>query len=112
MCILTVIRAPMIGDKMKIIVKGYFHLEKAMGGNRTLEVEKTEISTLRDLLDYLTQRFGKEFSDLVLDQESHEVAGHLKLLVNGRNYQFRPEGLDSLLNDGDEIAIFPPLAGG
>lgn len=97
---------------MKLIVKGYFHLEKAMGGNRTLEMEKTEISTLRDLLDHLTQRFGREFSDLVLDPETHELANHLKLLVNGRNYQLQPEGLDSLLKDGDEIAIFPPIAGG
>ena len=96
---------------MKITVKGYFHLQNAMEGKSPLEVE-TERATLRHLLDDLSERFGKDFSDLIFDPQTKDFAGHLMLLVNGRNYLSMPDRLDTELKDGDEVAIFPPIAGG
>ena len=97
---------------MKLLVKAYFHLEKAMGGLRTLEVEEAGISTIRDLLAHLSQRFGKDLTDLILDPKTRELASHIILLVNGQNVLFLSDGLDSPLKDGDEITFFPPVAGG
>ena len=96
---------------MKIIVKGYFNLQKAMDGKSQIEVEKAT-ATIRELLGYLSDRFGKDLTELIYDSGTEEPASHIILLVNGRNYLSMPDRLDTKLKDGDEIALFPPLAGG
>jgi MoaD family protein len=96
---------------MKITVKAYFSLLKAVGGESPLEVEKPA-ATLRELLHDLSMRFGREFAESVYDSEKGEAAGHVLLMVNGRNYLSIPERLEAPLKDGDEVALFPPLAGG
>ncbi len=96
---------------MKIIVKGYFHLQKAMQSKPLVEVEK-EAATIRDVLGDLSIRFGRELTELIFHPEAEEPASHIIVLVNGRNYLSMPDGLDTQLKDGDEMALFPPLAGG
>ena len=96
---------------MKVKVKGFFHLKDALGGRTPLELDE-EIGTIRELLDYLSARFGKDLESLIFDPETKAFAGHLILLVNGRNYLSLPDRLDSRLEEGDEVALFPPLAGG
>jgi len=96
---------------MKILVKGHFNLKKAMGDKTAIEVEK-ESASIKDILDYLSDRFGKDLTELIFDPDTEEFAGHIILLVNGLNYLSMPNLLDTKLNDGDEIALFPPIAGG
>ena len=96
---------------MKITVKGYFSLLKAIGGTSPIEVERPA-ATLREVLDELSRRFGAEFADSVYDYQKGEAAGHVLLMLNGRNYLSMPEGLETPLKEGDEISLFPPLAGG
>jgi len=96
---------------VKIIVKGYFNLQKAMENKSLVEVEKAA-ATIREVLDDLSQRFGKEFIETICDSDTRQPAGHIMLLVNGRNYLTLPGKLDTELKDGDEIALFPPIAGG
>lgn len=96
---------------MKFVVKAYFSLEKATGGKSPVEIEKAS-STLGELLEELAGRFGGEFTEAVYDSERRAPAMHIMLLVNGRNYLSLPERLETPLKDGDEIALFPPLAGG
>jgi len=96
---------------MKISVKGYFNLQKAMDGNSQIVVEKAT-ATLKEVLDDLSDRFGKDLTELIYDPGTGEPASHIILLVNGRNYLSMPERLETELKDGDEIALFPPLAGG
>lgn len=36
----------------------------------------------------------------------------MALIINGRSYRNLPDQLETELQDGDEVAIFPPMAGG
>jgi molybdopterin converting factor small subunit len=37
---------------------------------------------------------------------------HVPVLVNGRHCTHLPDGLDTELRDGDQVDLFPPIAGG
>ena len=66
-------------------------------------------STLTDVDRELRKRYGDEMAR-VLGQADHPLEG-VVVLVNGVNVP--REQLSTVnLNDGDEIAIFPPISGG
>ena len=96
---------------MKIKVKGYLTFKKAIGDTLVLELD-VENATVRGVLESLSDRYGREFTDLIFDPNTKEVSTHIRVLVNGRHYNFLPKGLDTELQEGDEIALFPPVAGG
>jgi MoaD family protein len=96
---------------MKIKVKAYFILRKAMDNKAVLEIEMKNAS-LRDVLKVLSDRFGEGFSGLIFDPKTNKVKNHISILVNGRHYMFLPKGLATELKEGDEVALFPQIAGG
>ena len=96
---------------MKIRVKGFLTLRKAMGNRFTLVVDLGK-PTIRGCLKELSNIFGEDFQDLMFDPNTRDVRDHNLVLVNGRHCRNFPGGLDSQLNEGDEVALFPPVAGG
>ena len=96
---------------MKIKIKGYFSFKKVL---RNLGVTEIEISggTLRGLLDVLSSMYGEGFTDLIYDSRTKSVRRDIRILLNGRHIVHLPKGLDTELNEGDEIGLFPPVAGG
>ena len=82
-----------------------------MRNHTKIELEVENIN-LRELLDRLCEEFGGDLKNQVFDLETHEVSNMLKVLVNGRHYSTLVDKLETLLQDGDEIALFPPVAGG
>ena len=75
----------------------------------TIEIENM---TLVQLLEMLSRELGENFIKLVFDNKTGEISQHVSVLVNGRHYTHLPEGLDTALQDSDEVAMFPPIAGG
>ena len=96
---------------MKIKVKGYLTLKNAIDDKAAVEVEAEKV-TLRDLLADLANTSGARFRELIFDPKTKELSGHVRVLVNGRHHKYLSKGLDSELKDGDEVALFPPMAGG
>ena len=96
---------------MKIVVKSFLTLRKAMGGQPSLEIEAEEL-TIRQLLEKLCNRFGENLRNMIFDPEAQGEGQNIKILINGRHYRHMPEGLDNELKDGDEVCIFPLMAGG
>ena len=96
---------------MKIRVKGYFNFKKVF---RNLGVSEIEISggTLSGLFDVLSDRFGEEFTDLSYDPRTKRVRGDIRILLNGRHIVHLPKGLETELKEGDDVTLFPPVAGG
>lgn len=63
------------------------------------------------VLKTLAQRYGKNFVEYVYDANDGEVKGFLQFLINGRSASTL-DGLDTKLEDGDVLAIVPPVGGG
>ena len=61
------------------------------------------------LLELLSQRYGPAFRKAVFDGDALHT--ELILLVNGRNVRTTGE-LATPLADGDEVSVFPMVAGG
>jgi molybdopterin converting factor small subunit len=58
-------------------------------------------STLRNLAGWLMERYGLS------------VPGpHVMAILNGRGWGQHPLKLDTPLEDGDAVSLFPPIAGG
>ena len=95
---------------MRIQVKGYLTYRDLVG-TRYVEIS-AQSATLLDCLQVLADEIGEEFRAQVLDLESRGVQNHVALLLNGQHYRHLPEGLDTPVQEGDQLAIFPPIAGG
>jgi MoaD family protein len=67
-------------------------------------------STLRGLLEVLCKRYGPGFRKWVLTPEG-ELCDIAIVLVNGKDVR-DGKWLETPLSQGDDICIFPPVAGG
>ncbi len=92
---------------MKITVKAFATFREVM--DMQIELEFSAGATVRTLLTELTGRYkglGK-----VMFAAPDTLRDFVNILKNGRNIYFIA-GLDTPLNEGDMIALFPPAAGG
>ena len=86
-------------------------MRQVTGNCASFEVDFDSIS-IRDLLVELASRFGQDFKKMVFEGNTVNVGPNIRILVNGRHYGTLPRKLDTILVRGDEIGLFPPIAGG
>ena len=95
-----------------ITVKIHTILEiKKIIGQRETEVSLPRESTLRTLLAAMIETWGEALENQLFDPNTSELFGHIRLMVNGRDIGFLNK-LETILRDGDEILILPPVGGG
>jgi len=92
---------------MKITVKAFATFREVMDMQLELEVPKG--TTVRTLLSDLTARYEGLYE--LMFAEPDMLRDFVNILKNGRNIHFIA-GLDTSLDEGDLIALFPPAAGG
>lgn len=82
-----------------------------LAGDRhiSVDVDPDAGATVGDALDALLAAHPP-LADRVLDDEC-DLRDHINVLRNGENV-FTDEGLETVLDTGDELALFPPVSGG
>jgi MoaD family protein len=96
---------------MKITIRSFLTMRDVLGGQSALELEVGSI-TLIELLHKLSDMFGEPFSQMVFDKTGKDLNQHIRILINGRHYSHIPQKLNTLLQESDEISLFPPIMGG
>ena len=92
---------------MKIKVKFFATFRELFGGN-SVELEFDEGTVMQNLLDFLCdspERWHEMF------EKQSVLKTYVKVLKDGRNIQFL-DGMNTRLEEGNVISIFPPVGGG
>jgi molybdopterin synthase sulfur carrier subunit len=96
---------------MRVSVRFFTSLREMIGKREeTLEFSDGERVTVGAVLKRLAELYGKGFVEYVYDVNG-EVKGFLQFLINGRSASTL-NGLETMLKDGDVLAIIPPVGGG
>jgi MoaD family protein len=77
----------------------------------TLKFPEGSKVTVDTVLKTLAQRYGKSFVEYLYDEKTDDVKGFLQFLVNGKSATTL-SGMQTKLEDGDVLAILPPVGGG
>ncbi|NPA40082.1 MAG: MoaD/ThiS family protein [Thermodesulfobacteria bacterium] len=94
---------------MKVKVKLFTLLRLEFGVSEVeLEFEKEPVS-LKEVLHELSKRFGEKFLSKLVENENLKVG--TIILKNGKNV-LELDGINTLVQDGDELSLFPPGGGG
>jgi len=89
--------------KFYSLLKDVTKLEKI-----SLSIEKS--LTIKDILERLIEKFGKDFEDLIYQKEG-ELNKYLLVVLNEKDIR-SVNGLATNVQDGDKIAFIPAIAGG
>jgi MoaD family protein len=74
------------------------------------QIDYSNVNTLGDVIKLFMNEYGKKIRKSFVDPHGN-LETHVVILVNGRNHMFLEE-MNTMLKDGDEIVISPPLVGG
>ena len=86
-----------------------FTILRELIGKREEEVFVQDGASIREVLNLLSGRYGKEFSDYLFDGE--RLKEHVQILINGTN-MMTLDGFETRLKDNSTLAVIPPVEGG
>ena len=92
---------------MRIMILAFANFREILGKERELQLD--ESATVKDLLEELAVA-RPAFRDAAFD-DTGALRDYVLLMVNKKRID-PAQDLSRLLQEGDELAIFPPLAGG
>ena len=95
---------------MRVKVK-FFASIREITGKKEEDVEVPDNTTVEELIEILSSKYGREFSDYVYDERTGKPRDHLQFLIDGRSASTL-QGLKTRLRDGCNFAIIPPVGGG
>ncbi len=82
---------------------------RQVAGTKETDIEVAPGETVGDLLKRLVERYPKLKGRLF--DEAGELQKSIHVFIRGRDIRLK-EGLDTVIEEGDELALFPPVAGG
>jgi molybdopterin converting factor small subunit len=94
-----------------IKVKGYLTYRDVLGRREFEQPDDVPVIFL-DFIRELAAKIGGEYGRALFDIELGTVGKSVAIMLNGVHYNHLPDRVNTVLKDQDEVAIFPPAAGG
>jgi sulfur-carrier protein len=79
-------------------------------GGKTIQVDRAGNGTLMELLRSIVEQYPLMQQKLFDDEDN--LRAYIRIFVNGSDFTFLANGLESVLQPGDQVDIFPPIGGG
>ena len=96
---------------MKVKVEYLGHIRNIIGSGREEEVEIEEEASIADLLMVLSEKYGQPFKKAVYEKRGTDVKSNYIITVNGYLLN-QLSGIETKLQNGDEITLLPIVSGG
>ena len=96
---------------MIIKVKGYLTYRDVIGGRESEQPDDIPVTFL-DFIRKLATEIPGEHGRALFDEEAGKVGRSVAIMLNGVHCNHLPDKVHTVLKDRDEIAVFPPAAGG
>lgn len=96
---------------MIIKVKGYLTYRDIIGQREIEKLDNVPVTFL-DFICELATEIGCEHGRALFDKEADTIGQSVAIMLNGIHYNHLPDRANTVLKDQDEIAVFPPGAGG
>lgn len=93
---------------VKVRLLGVF---RGLSGRGKLPVELEKPTVVREVIQKLVQSFPPEFDRVLIDPELNDPRPNALILVNGKEVGVL-EGLETEVEEGDEIVLIPVSHGG
>jgi len=84
---------------------------KKIFGQGLFEVSLADGSTVGNFLEQITNTWGDELASRLFAPDRSRLLPYIMLMVNGRSIGLL-KNMETVLQDGDEITILPPVGGG
>lgn len=91
-----------------MVIKVYATLRMKIGQSK-IEVKAGPGDKVRDAIREVLERYPVLAPDVMSNDD--ELVNHVHIFLNGRNVRLL-DGLDSVIQDGQRIDMFPPVGGG
>lgn len=95
---------------MKIKVR-YFTTLRELAGTEEEELEMEDRGILAKLIKKVSSKYGEEAFEYLHDKSTGKIDPSIKILVNGVDVRHL-QGIETKLEDGDVVAVIPPIGGG
>jgi molybdopterin synthase sulfur carrier subunit len=92
---------------MELELRFFATFREAVGQKTLREEYDSEAITVGEL----ARQLETEYPDIELFEEDDTLRGFITVMKNGREITYM-DGLDTELEDGDTLSVFPPVAGG
>ena len=86
----------------------FFATVREATGVKNIEMD---VDNIREVLDSLQVTFGNRFTETVIDPDTGNLKQFFSCMVNGKRIELL-DSYDTKLEDGDAVALFPPVGGG
>lgn len=97
-------------DSITVKISAILTIKEVLGQG-SLEFSVPKGSSIHDTLLSMSKKWGKKLESLIFNSDG-SLLPYIRVMVNGRDLEFLENKIDTILTEGDEILILPPVAGG
>lgn len=88
----------------------FFATLRQITGQKSVEFDLPDYVTAQQVLDAVIERYPAMRRDLL--DENGQLHRHCHMFINGRGVPFLLEKMNTVVNPGDTVNIFPAVGGG